>query len=107
MNNKKIVIPGGAGLVGQNLVVFLKRQGFSNIHIIDKHKKNMKILKELHPDVNAYDYDLSLNDEKWINCFHDADYIIMLQAQIGGIKESDFCDNNVSHQKLKSSSKYK
>lgn len=99
MNNKKIVIPGGAGLVGQNLIVCLKQYGFNNIHIIDKHKKNMMILKELHPDVNVYDYDLSLNDQRWIDCFQDADYIIMLQAQIGGINESHFCTNNVNSTK--------
>tara|TARA_X000000950_G_scaffold289244_1_gene411205 strand:- start:4918 stop:5862 length:945 start_codon:yes stop_codon:yes gene_type:complete len=99
MNNKKIVIPGGAGLVGQNLIVCLKEHGFTNIHIIDKHKKNMKILRKLHPDVNAHYYDLSQNDESWKECFNDVDYIIMLQAQIGGIKENEFSDNNVNSTK--------
>jgi hypothetical protein len=37
----KIVLPGGAGLVGQNLVAFLKEAGYSNIVVIDKHKKNL------------------------------------------------------------------
>ena len=35
----KIVLPGGAGLVDQNLVAFLKEAGYSNIVVIDKHKK--------------------------------------------------------------------
>ena len=99
MNNKKILIPGGAGLVGQNLIVCLKHHGFSNIHVIDKHKRNLEILKELHPDVNVYNCDLSLNDESWKEYFYDADHIIMLQAQIGGIKQNDFCNNNVNSTK--------
>ncbi len=35
--NDKIILPGGAGLVGQNLVVQLKKQGYSNLIVIDKH----------------------------------------------------------------------
>ena len=31
MENKRIVLPGGAGLVGQNLVARLKARGYSNI----------------------------------------------------------------------------
>jgi nucleoside-diphosphate-sugar epimerase len=37
----KIVFPGGAGFVGQNLVAFLKEAEYSNIVVIDKHKKNL------------------------------------------------------------------
>ena len=37
----KIVLPGGAGLVDQNLVGFLKEAVYSNIVVIDKHKKNL------------------------------------------------------------------
>ena len=40
---KKIILPGGAGLVGQNLVACLKAKGYSNIVVIDKHRKNLEI----------------------------------------------------------------
>ena len=33
----KIVITGGAGLVGQNLIVRLKQRGFTHLVAIDKH----------------------------------------------------------------------
>ncbi|MDQ0587772.1 nucleoside-diphosphate-sugar epimerase [Variovorax paradoxus] len=36
----KIVLPGGAGLVGQNLVARLRAKGYSDIVVIDKHKEN-------------------------------------------------------------------
>ena len=32
----KIILPGGAGLVGQNLVARLKEKGYSNIIVLDK-----------------------------------------------------------------------
>ena len=38
----RIVITGAAGLVGQNLVVRLKRRGFSALVAIDKHKIEIK-----------------------------------------------------------------
>ena len=56
----KIVITGAAGLVGQNLIVELKQQGYSQLVAIDKHAHNLAILRELHPDVRAVDADLAL-----------------------------------------------
>ncbi|HEX7915704.1 NAD-dependent epimerase/dehydratase family protein, partial [Rudaea sp.] len=49
----KIVLTGAAGLVGQNLVVELKAQGYTNLVAIDKHEYNLGILRQLHPDVRA------------------------------------------------------
>ena len=95
MKNLKIILPGGAGLVGQNLVTRLKKKGYSNIWIIDKHIKNMKILKEIHPDINVLEADLSKNGD-WESSFKDADIVVMLQAQIGGKRKEEFTDNNVN-----------
>ena len=36
----KIILPGGAGLVGQNLVIQLKNRGYQNIVVLDKHRAN-------------------------------------------------------------------
>jgi len=44
--NQKIILPGGAGLVGQNLVARLKEKGYKNIVVLDKHKANLTILKK-------------------------------------------------------------
>ena len=51
--SQKIVIPGGAGLVGQNLVTRLIAAGYSNLVVLDKHAHNLGVLEVLHPDVTA------------------------------------------------------
>ncbi len=57
--NAKIVLPGGAGLVGQNLVVLLKQQGYTNLVVIDKNQNNSHILQNLHPDVKVIVTDIA------------------------------------------------
>ena len=57
--NKKIVLPGGAGLVGQNLVPRLKAKGYTNIVVLDKHKHNLDVLQQMHPDIMAEWADLA------------------------------------------------
>ena len=96
MNAKKnrIVIPGGAGLVGQNLVTQLREAGYSEITVIDKHKVNLEILQQIHPFVITVLADLSVKGE-WKECFQDADVVVMLQAQIGGNDLSEFERNNI------------
>jgi len=90
----KILLPGGAGLVGQNLVVPLQKRGYSNITVIDNHDSNTRILKMLHPDIKVVQADLSVQGE-WEKSFQDADVVVMLQAQIGGNVLQSFLDNNV------------
>ena len=53
IKNKKIILPGGAGLVGQNLVACLKRQGYCNLFVLDKHQANLEILRHMHPDITV------------------------------------------------------
>ena len=97
--NKKILIPGGAGLVGQNLVARLRDRGFNNIVVIDKHRQNLAILKEVQPDILAILGDLSAPGD-WQKYFIGADVVVMLQAQIGGLFYQEFIDNNVTSTKL-------
>lgn len=47
---EKIILPSGAGLVGQNLVARLKRKGYSNILVLDKHRANIEVLKRVQPE---------------------------------------------------------
>jgi nucleoside-diphosphate-sugar epimerase len=93
-SNIKIILPGGAGLVGQNLVARLMSKGYSNIIVIDKHHKNLEVLKLVQPDVIAINADLS-EPGPWQMHFKDADVVVMLQAQIGGNDYSEFVRNNV------------
>ncbi|VVQ28110.1 ADP-L-glycero-D-manno-heptose-6-epimerase [Pseudomonas fluorescens] len=97
--NERIVLPGGAGLVGQNLVARLKAKGYSNIVVIDKHCENLAILKRVQPNITAIYGDLSKPGD-WQQQFANADVVVMLQAQIGGIDYQDFVHNNVDATRL-------
>jgi nucleoside-diphosphate-sugar epimerase len=96
---QKIVLPGGAGLVGQNLVVRLKARGYTNIVVIDKHHANLSILRQLHPELHAIHADLAEKGD-WLNEFDDADAVVMLQAQIGGNHYEEFVRNNIDSTRL-------
>lgn len=96
--NIQIILPGGAGLVGQNLVARLKSNGYSNITVIDKHQSNLAILKKMHPHVNVVYADLA-KKRNWSIYFKNADCVVMLQAQIGGLNYKDFERNNIQSTK--------
>lgn len=93
--DEKIVLPGGAGLVGQNLIVRLKQKGRANIVVIDRHGPNLEILRRLHPDVTAIHADLAEPGD-WQRHFAGAAVVVMLQAQIGGNDPEAFRRNNVT-----------
>jgi nucleoside-diphosphate-sugar epimerase len=90
----KIVLPGGAGLVGQNLVARLKGAGHKDIVVLDKHRKNLEILKSVQPDITVQYADLAVPDS-WTQHLVGADVVVMLQAQIGGNDYQEFVRNNV------------
>lgn len=92
--HRKIVLPGGAGLVGQNLVARLKARGYRNLVVLDKHRANLAILASMHPDITAEFADLA-DPGDWAEHFRDADVVVMLQAQIGGKHYEEFVRNNV------------
>lgn len=92
--SKKIIIPGAAGLVGQNLIIELKKAGFSNIVALDKYRENLEILKKLHPDITVIEADVSVAGD-WQDAFENGDVVIMLQAQIGSKYSDDFIRNNI------------
>lgn len=94
MHNTKILLPGGAGLVGQNLVARLKERGYANIVVLDKHRANLAILRRVHPDVTVEYADLA-EPGSWLRHFEDAGVVVMLQAQIGGNVYGEFVRNNV------------
>ena len=94
-SSPKIVLPGGAGLVGQNLVAHLKRKGFTNLVVLDKHKANIEILRKFHPDIVVEYADLAEAGE-WAHHFEGADEVVMLQAQIGDPNPEPFIRNNIT-----------
>ena len=95
----KILLPGGAGLVGQNLVARLKARGYSRIVVLDKHSANLAVLKQVQPDIVAEYADLA-EPGKWQQHFEGADAVVMLQAQIGGLVYEEFTRNNIHSTRL-------
>jgi nucleoside-diphosphate-sugar epimerase len=89
-----IILPGGAGLVGQNLIVRLKARGYRNIIVLDKHRANLAVVRSLHPEIIAEYADLAERGE-WERHFTQAATVVMLQAQIGGNDYVDFERNNL------------
>jgi nucleoside-diphosphate-sugar epimerase len=94
-DNQTIIITGAAGLVGQNLVVRLKQQGYTDIIAIDKHPSNTATLRRLHPDITVLEEDLA-EDGEWQNTFEHSRAVIINQAQIGGLFYEDFARNNIT-----------
>jgi nucleoside-diphosphate-sugar epimerase len=97
--SKKIVLPGGAGLVGQNLAARLRARGYTNIVVLDKHRANLAVLQRVQPEITAEFADLSRPGD-WQRHFVGADVVVMLQAQIGGNFYQEFVDNNVESTRL-------
>ncbi|MFA7685206.1 MAG: NAD(P)-dependent oxidoreductase [Candidatus Gracilibacteria bacterium] len=90
----KIIITGAAGLVGQNLILLLTKEGYSNILAIDKHEYNLNILKKLNPSIKTIKADLSKSGN-WEKNFKDSHILIQLHAQITGKTEEPFYKNNI------------
>lgn len=94
MKDLKIVLPGGAGLVGQNLVVRLLLAGYRQLVVLDKHVANLDVLRKLHPDICVEYADLA-EVGPWEMHFQHADVVVMLQAQIGAATPEPFVRNNI------------
>ncbi|TRO82716.1 NAD-dependent epimerase/dehydratase family protein [Desulfuromonas acetexigens] len=97
--NQKILLPGGAGLVGQNLVARFKAQGYTDIVVLDKHQANLAVLQRVQPDITAEYADLAEPGD-WQRHFEGADAVVMLQAQIGGLVYDVFVRNNIDSTRL-------
>ncbi len=95
LSDAKIVITGGAGLVGQNLLVKLQNRQCHNVHIIDKSRHNLTIAANLQPAVSCTEADLAVPGD-WQQVLADADIVVILHAQIGGNITQDFYRNNVN-----------
>jgi len=88
----KIVVTGAAGLVGQNLIPMLVKEGHS-ITAIDRNP-NIKLLKRLNPKVLCLQADVSYPG-KWQEEFKDTDCVIQLHAQIAAQSAKPFERSNI------------
>jgi nucleoside-diphosphate-sugar epimerase len=94
-SERKIIVTGGAGLVGQNLIQRLIKRGYSSIVAVDKHPANTATLARLNPVVEVIEADLARGGT-WEWSFGGADTLVVSHAQIGALDEKAFLDNNVS-----------
>ncbi len=94
---KKVVITGAAGLVGQNLIPRLTSKGFTSLVAIDKHPINTAILQKSYPSVRLLNEDLAMeHGGKWEQELAGSDALVIGHAQIGGSSTADFVRNNVN-----------
>lgn len=92
---RKILITGAAGLVGQNIIARLKGVEGLEIVGIDKHPSNTALLRHLNPEIEVIEADLAEPGE-WQDAFRGVDAVLLNQAQIGGLDEREFIENNVT-----------
>lgn len=90
----KIVLPGGAGLVGQNVVTRLAGRAGLELVVIDKHEHNLDLLRRRHPDVRCVLADLAEGGE-WGDELGGADVVVVLQSQIGARDSTSFVRNTL------------
>ena len=91
---RKIIVTGAAGLVGQNLIARLKTKPDIALVAIDKHPTNTALLRRIHPQIEVIEADLA-KPGAWSDTFAGADALVLNQAQIGGLCEEEFINNNV------------
>ena len=99
MGAARIVLFGGAGLVGQNLAMMLEERGHTDIVVVDKSAANVAILKARQPRVTTLVADMAERGA-WEEAVAGAASAVMLQAQIGGEDEPAFARNSVATTEL-------
>lgn len=95
LNGGKIVITGAAGLVGQNLAMLLRENGYRDVVGIDKHLYNLDIFREQNPAYGAVCADLA-EPGTWENALKGAQCLVVLHAQITGKQPELFARNNLT-----------
>ena len=93
--DSKIVVTGASGLLGQNTILLLREKGYHNIVAIDKHHENLKILRQLNPDIHIIEADLADRGE-WEEAFDGAEALLQLHAQITSLYLDEFKRNNIT-----------
>ena len=83
--DKKVIITGGAGLIGSALAIDLVKNNSSVIILDDLSRGKKEFFKEVESDItfikmDLRDYDLCLSHIK------DADIVIHMASKVGGIK---------------------
>jgi len=99
IRGRKVVITGAAGLVGQNLTLLLREQGYTDLVAIDRHEENLATLARLNPGVTTHCADLAAAGD-WQALFAGADCVVILQACITGLNWSQFESSNITANRM-------
>ena len=93
----KVVLPGGAGLVGLNLIALLSEQHPEwQLLVVDKRGPVVEIGRKLFPEVHFLIEDLTeFKGVEWPAAIRDCEACVMLQAEIGTTDSSRFERNNI------------
>jgi nucleoside-diphosphate-sugar epimerase len=94
----KIFLPGGAGLVGLNLIALLQQnQPDWELLVVDKKAAAIAVGRKLFPRVTFLQEDLcEYSGVQWPTLLAGSDACVMLQAEIGNTDPSTFARNNIA-----------
>ena len=100
----KVFLPGGAGLVGLNLIAYLQKKHKDwEIIVVDKKKNSICIAKQIFKNKRVRFLCEDLTDSKttlWPKLIQGCEACVMLQAEIGNKDQSLFKRNNVLSTKV-------
>ena len=93
----KIFLPGGAGLVGLNLIALLQEKHPDwELLVVDKKSDAVLIARDLFPNVTFLVEDLcEIAHQQWPEAIQGCQSCVMLQAEIGNTDSTSFERNNV------------
>jgi nucleoside-diphosphate-sugar epimerase len=93
----RVFLPGGAGLVGLNLIALLQSNHPDwELLVVDKKREALDIAQKLFPTVKFVCEDLTQTaGQLWPDLIRGCDACVMLQAEIGNTDPSQFERNNV------------
>jgi len=94
----KLFLPGGAGLVGLNLIAVLQQQHPDwQLIVVDKKTEALQAGRKLFPFVDFVSEDLTeTTGNTWPQLLEGCDACVMLQAEIGNTDPSQFERNNIT-----------
>src|SRR3954452_24774847 len=93
--NRPIVVTGAAGLVGQNLLLMLAERGYRHLIALDKHARNLDIVRKHVPVATVETADLA-EPGPWERHFTPDAIVVLLHAQITSATPDPFVRNNVT-----------
>ena len=98
----KVFLPGGAGLVGLNLIAnIIELHSDWEILVVDKKFESIQIGRKLFPNVRFLCENLTFKGkQRWYREILNYDCCVLLQAEIGNLDINQFELNNVLSTKI-------